>query len=61
MHDAQRAAFDELQALRRSGLVPEPEYQRRRQLIEKGELEKAGYRPAAEPASTPSPPSPSQP
>lgn len=47
MHDAQRAAFDELQALRRSGLVPEAEYQRRRGLIEKGELEKAGYRPAA--------------
>jgi hypothetical protein len=50
LHDAQRAAFDELQALRRSGLVPEAEYQRRRQLIEKGELEKAGYRPAAKPA-----------
>jgi hypothetical protein len=52
MHDAQRAAFDELLALRRSGLVPEAEYQRRRQLIEKGELEKAGYRPA-KPAADP--------
>jgi hypothetical protein len=50
VHDAQRAAFDELLALRRSGLVPEAEYQRRRQLIEKGELEKAGYRPAAKSA-----------
>ncbi len=50
VHDAQRAAFDELLALRRSGLVPEAEYQRRRQLIERGELEKAGYRPAAKSA-----------
>src|SRR5262245_43794399 len=59
VHDAQRAAFDELLALRRSGLVPEAEYQRRRQLIEKGELEKAGYRPAAKPApGTPPPNSP---
>jgi hypothetical protein len=59
VHDAQRAAFDELVALRRSGLVPEAEYQRRRQLIERGELEKAGYRPAAK--SAPGTPPPSSP
>jgi hypothetical protein len=53
LHDAQRAAFDELVALRRAGLVPEAEYQRRRQLIEKGELEKAGYRaPASKPSAS---------
>ncbi len=56
LHDAQRAAFDELVALRRAGLVPEAEYQRRRQLIEKGELEKAGYRPPAKPPTDSSPP-----
>ena len=55
VRDAQLRAFDELLALRRSGLIPEAEFQRRRQLIEKGELEKAGYHPARPPGAAAEP------
>jgi hypothetical protein len=41
--DAQIRALDQLDAARRSGLVPEPEFQRRRRLILQGKLEEAGY------------------
>jgi hypothetical protein len=60
LRDAQLRALDELRALRRAGLVSEAEYQRRRQLISKGELEKAGY-PPAKPAAGGAEPAPVQP
>lgn len=41
--DAQVRALDELEAARRSGLITELEFQRRRRLILEDELEKAGY------------------
>lgn len=43
LSDAQLQALDELDGARRSGLIPEVEFQRRRRLILEGELEKAGY------------------
>jgi len=45
--DAQIRALDQLDALRRQGLVKEVEYQRRRRLIIEGRLEEAGYDPSA--------------
>jgi hypothetical protein len=60
LRDAQLRALDELRALRRSGLVSEAEYQRRRQLIAKGELEKAGY-PSPRPSGSASDPAPDSP
>ncbi len=41
--DAQLRALDQLDAARRSGLVSEGEYQRRRRLIVEGRLDEAGY------------------
>lgn len=41
--DAQLRALDQLQAARRSGLLTEPEYRRRRRLVIEGRLEEAGY------------------
>jgi hypothetical protein len=46
--DAQRRALDQLDAARRSGVVSEAEYQRRRRLVLEGRLPEAGY--AEEPA-----------
>ncbi len=43
--DAQLRALDELDGARRSGLVTELEFQRRRRLILEGRLEEAGYGP----------------
>jgi hypothetical protein len=41
--DAQRRALDQLDVARRSGLVSEAEYQRRRRLVLEGRLAEAGY------------------
>jgi hypothetical protein len=41
--DAQRRALDQLDVARRSGLVSEAEYQRRRRLVLEGRLSEAGY------------------
>ncbi len=43
LSDAQLQALDELDGARRSGLIHEVEFQRRRRLILEGELEEAGY------------------
>jgi hypothetical protein len=43
--DAQIRALDQLEGARRSGLVTEAEFQRRRRLILQGRLEEAGYAP----------------
>lgn len=43
MRDAQLKALDQLDAARRSGLVTEGEFQRRRRLILEGKLDEAGY------------------
>ena len=43
LRDAQIRALDQLDALRRQGLINEAEFQRRRRLILKGDLEAAGY------------------
>jgi hypothetical protein len=41
--DAQMQALDQLDAARRSGLVSEAEFQRRRRLVLQGRLDEAGY------------------
>ncbi len=41
--DAQLRALDQLEAVRRAGLVSEVEFQRRRRLVLEGRLEEAGY------------------
>ena len=41
--DAQLRALDQLEAVRRAGLVSEAEFQRRRRLVLEGRLEEAGY------------------
>ena len=43
LRDAQLRALDQLDAARRSGLVTEAEFQRRRRLILEGRIEEAGY------------------
>jgi hypothetical protein len=43
MTDAQLRALDQLDAVRRAGLVSEAEFQRRRRLVLEGRLEEAGY------------------
>jgi hypothetical protein len=43
LSDAQLRALDELDAGRRSGLIKEVEFQRRRRLVLEGKLEEAGY------------------
>lgn len=49
LEDAQTRALDQLEAVRRSGMIPESEYKRRRELILAGRLEEAGYAPASKP------------
>jgi len=44
--DAQISALDQLDGLRRQGLIKEAEFQRRRRLILQGKLDEAGYEPA---------------
>ncbi len=46
LDDAQLRALDQLEAARRSGLVREDEYRRRRGLVLEGRVEEAGYGPA---------------
>jgi len=53
LRDAQLRALDELQAGRRSGIVREIEYQRRKRLILQGQLEEAGYPPPTEQPANP--------
>ncbi len=48
MRDAQIRALDQLDGLRRQGLIKEVEFQRRRRLILQGKLDEAGYEPDAE-------------
>jgi hypothetical protein len=43
LRDAQLRALDQLDAARRSGIVTEVEFQKRRRLILEGKLEEAGY------------------
>ena len=42
---AQMAALDQIDQLRRSGLITEAEFQRRRRLILEGKVKEAGYEP----------------
>ena len=46
IRDAQLRALDQLDALRRSGLIKEADFQRRRRMVLEGKLEEAGYEPA---------------
>jgi hypothetical protein len=46
LRDAQLRALDQLDALRRSGLIKEADFQRRRRMVLEGKLEEAGYAPA---------------
>jgi hypothetical protein len=46
LDDAQLRALDQLEAARRSGLIREDEYRRRRALVLEGRVEEAGYGPA---------------
>ncbi|MCZ6571488.1 MAG: hypothetical protein O7B23_15160, partial [Deltaproteobacteria bacterium] len=43
LRDAQMQALDQIDAARRSGLISESEYRRRRRLVLEGRLEEAGY------------------
>ena len=43
LSDAQIRALDELDSSRRSGLITESEYQRRRKLVLENALDEAGY------------------
>ncbi len=43
LRDAQIRALDQIDATRRSGLISESEYRRRRRLVLEGRLEEAGY------------------
>lgn len=43
LRDAQIQALDQIDAARRSGLISESEYRRRRRLVLEGRLEEAGY------------------
>ena len=45
LRDAQLSALDRLDGVRRSGLITEAEFQRRRRLVLEGLLEEAGYGP----------------
>jgi hypothetical protein len=51
--DAQRRALDQLDAARRTGLVSEAEFQRRRRLVLEGRLAEAGYGEAPGAGTTP--------
>jgi hypothetical protein len=67
LRDAQLRALDQLDALRRSGLIKEVDFRERRKLILEGRLEEAGYgpgaapQPANPPTRPPDPPDPSVP
>jgi len=60
LRDAQLRALDQLDALRRSGLIKEVDFRERRRLILEGRLDEAGYGPgsSSEPAPPPAPSTP---